>query len=131
MPCKELDFDYLPTSVRELIEVIGVPAALSLVDAYGGTRLWVPERYDLSHPLVNHIGPVAMQALIGRYALDHLMIPRCAVALRASRDAALRARYHAGETARTLAREYSLTETRVYQIAATSITINPAQQTLF
>ena len=126
-----LDLAQLPDSVRELTECIGLHGALAIVERYGGTRVWIPAKYDPEHSLVTVIGAVAAKALVGRYALGHLMIPRCAAAMRAARDEALRARYHAGETARTLAREFCLTEIRIYQIAAAAPAIRSTQQTLF
>jgi Mor transcription activator family len=127
----ELDVAQLPASAQELIECIGVQATLCLVEVYGGTRLWIPEHYDPAHELVTLLGIVRTKALINGYALSHLMIPRCAAALRLARDATIRSRYAAGATARTLAREYSLTETRVYQIASATVQVNTSQQSLF
>ncbi|MBI2801267.1 MAG: hypothetical protein HYX63_13480 [Gammaproteobacteria bacterium] len=126
-----LDLDQLPGSVRELTECIGLNAALALVDAYGGTRVWIPEQYQPQHPLAKVIGVTAAKTLVGRYALDHLMIPKCAAALRSARDQAVRARYDEGETARTLARAYGITETRIYQIVAVRPHVGQTQQSLF
>ena len=126
-----LDLTQLPDSMRELTECIGLSHALALVERYGGTRVWIPAKYDPEHSLVTVIGATAAKALIGRYALGQIMIPRCAVAMRAARDEALRARYRAGATARTLAREFRLTEIRIYQIANSMPAVNSTQQTLF
>lgn len=46
------DTDYLPASLKELIDVIGLEATKSLVGAYGGTRLTVPLKMPNTHALV-------------------------------------------------------------------------------
>ena len=34
--------ELLPASMADLVEVIGLPAVLKLMDAFGGTEFWVP-----------------------------------------------------------------------------------------
>lgn len=43
-----VDETLLPPRLRQLVEVLGVPATLALLEAYGGTRVEFPEHADRS-----------------------------------------------------------------------------------
>ncbi|MBX9752297.1 MAG: hypothetical protein K5Q68_22095 [Roseococcus sp.] len=64
-----------PASLVDIAEVIGVAAALRLVDAFGGMTLYVPEKLDPAHRLVQSIGMSAAEALIARYGLEKIEVP--------------------------------------------------------
>lgn len=110
----------LPELVLELEELIGLSAALVIVERWGGTRLFVPERLTAEHRLVAAIGWEAAEQVVSIYAGDYLRVPRCAAMLRAKRNAELRARHAKGESAATLAREYAMTERNVWLILASA-----------
>jgi hypothetical protein len=64
-----------PASLVEIAELIDIPATLRLVDAYGGMTLYVPEKLDPAHRLVQSIGMAAAELLIGRYGLEKIEVP--------------------------------------------------------
>ena len=106
----------LPEVVQTLEGVIGLHAALKLVDRYGGTRVWVPALVDADHPLAKLLGEQEAQGVAQIYGRRWLSVPRCAALLRAERARQVRARYDAGDDPRTLARAYRLTERTIWRI---------------
>ena len=64
-----------PASLVEIAEVIGQPAALRLVDAYGGTVCYVPQSVDAGHRLAQSIGLVAAGHLVARYGGEKVEVP--------------------------------------------------------
>lgn len=101
---------YLPASVRDLVDVVGMPAALAIVEARGGIRLCVPKRVTPDHWLVDLIGVDALQALISVYSGEEIEVPRCYAALRAIRDQQIVAEAEAGASNAELARKHNYTE---------------------
>ncbi|RMG56332.1 MAG: DNA transposition protein [Gammaproteobacteria bacterium] len=101
---------YLPASVRELVDVIGLPAALAIVEARGGVRLTVPSRASAEHWLADLIGLEALEKLVAVYAREEIEVPRCAAALRALRAREIVAEFERGASNAELARKYHYTE---------------------
>jgi Xaa-Pro aminopeptidase len=112
-----MDKALLPPTIQEIVEVVGLESALKLVDAYGGTRVWFPERPEPDHHLVKALGDAAY-ALCERFALEWLDIAKCQRALRAVRDAAIVEMLRQGHTQAEVAREVGLTWRQVANIAA-------------
>lgn len=110
----------LPESLRELAELIGLPAVIALAEHWGGIRLYVPLDIEADHILARRLGLTAARKLSERYAMDTLVIPRACAALRAYRDNQIRARYIAGQSAARLAREFALTERQIFSIVASA-----------
>lgn len=106
----------LPALIEELREVIGLPAALALVEKWGGVTLFVPKNPPEGHPLAQAIGIRAARKLSAHAGLEYLRIPRCAARLRAARDAELLSDHAAGLSAAKCARKYHLTERQVWRI---------------
>lgn len=110
----------LPQSIVDLVELVGVDAALALVRDFGGTVLRVPfrERREgrTREALVTAMGETAALAFIDRYSGETLAIARCAAALRDRRDAAIIAAYDAGASVARLARDNRLTDRQVRTI---------------
>lgn len=67
---------YLPPILRDITELIGLPATLALVRHAGGTRLYVPVRFDPDHPLVKVLGHAAAVALIERHRGEYIDLPK-------------------------------------------------------
>ena len=106
-----LDPGLLPGVLREMVGLIGLPATLRIVEAYGGVRLYVPSHMDAGHDLAQLVGFDAASKLSSEYGgMDHFDVPRAAQALRAVRSAQIRADRARGMTHRELARKYALTE---------------------
>lgn len=108
--------DDLPPVARDLVEVIGLPAAVRLVEKWGGVRIYVPATVGEDHPLARMIGVDTARALCEYCAGELLAVPRAAAALREARNREIRARYADGESQARLARAYALTERQVRNI---------------
>lgn len=59
----------------ELEEVIGEDALLRLVEAFGGTPLYVPQQAKPDGEIVQAIGADAADALSARFAPDYIDVP--------------------------------------------------------
>lgn len=101
---------HLPASVRELVEVIGLAAALAIVEARGGVRLSVPTKATAEHWLAELIGLEALEALVAVYAREEIEVPRCAAALRTLQERRIVAEFERGASNAELARKYQYTE---------------------
>lgn len=102
--------DVLPSRVRALAEVIGLPAALKLVELRGGGRLYVPKHAEAEHWLALEIGLDALQALAAMYGGETIEIDRChGVSIKLKHQAILSAA-DAGQTTFELARAWKMTE---------------------
>lgn len=110
--------DYLPASLREVVDIIGMQAALKLVEHFGGVALYVPAEITPDHRITQAIGERAATLLWEHYRGDTIDIPRCHAALREARNAELRARREAGATVSELAIDYGLTMRAVWYILA-------------
>ena len=110
----------LPASVRALIDVIGLQAAITLVQVYGGTILKLPTRArpggQTRERLALLIGAAAADALIAAYPGEALAMARCLAALRDRRDREIIAAYDAGARVADLARGHRLTERQIRTI---------------
>ena len=122
----------LPTSVAELVDLIGLQTAMKLVRRLGGTTFPVPKgqtpqgrrRYDM---LADVVGSEAADAIVKRYGGDDLYIPRCAAALQAARDAEINDYFvtetnkgrSSAEVVFYLARRYKLSDRRIWLILKT------------
>ncbi|MEO5341085.1 MAG: hypothetical protein H7837_11325 [Magnetococcus sp. MYC-9] len=124
---QDLDFAVceLPPTLRELIAVTDLTAALALSVRYGGTELSVPEDFELplsqkACELLKVIGPSSTQRLIQHYAGEKLYIPKGDRALRCVRNRLIEQEYDAGGvTAARLALKYHLSERQVRTILNT------------
>ena len=63
----DIDIDQLPHSAAEIVDVVGVEAALRLVEAWGGIRLYVPQQMPEDHLLVSTLGRAEADLLASRY----------------------------------------------------------------
>jgi hypothetical protein len=124
---------HLPETVLEMVELIGMPAALKIVESYGGVRLYVPQTIVPDHPLEQLIGRTNAEKLAARYGGEHHFdIPRCVEAARHARDDAIAAEFLAGASYRTLAQRYRLTERSIGNILTRKrITEDDRQTSLF
>ena len=71
-----IDIEYLPPLVQELIEVMGLPEAIKLLEARGGLPTYVPERPERSGVLSRIVSDVALCALCGRFGRETLDLPK-------------------------------------------------------
>lgn len=113
-----VDAGDLPPRLAELAQVIGLPATLRLVEARGGTRIYVPEQATDDHWLVPLIGLPALQQLAATHAREYLELDRAAAALRAARDRHIVAQVQAGASTAKIALQCGLTQRQVFNILA-------------
>ena len=109
----------LPRSLAELERIIGLPATIKLVDAYGGATQYVPRPASLTpeHALVALLGWEPACALAENYGGDILHIAKGCAALRAARNAQIvHDHYRLGKPQRQLALEYHLDERHIRTI---------------
>lgn len=113
----EIEARYLPGVLQDIAGMIGLPGTLKLVEKYGGTRLYVPQKLDAEHDLSRLIGLDHATMLAETYGgEDHFDIPRAVAATRAVRDAHIRADRADGITHSQLALRYGLTERQIRNI---------------
>ena len=98
----------------QLVELVGLPAALRLVDRFGGTAIYVPHasRVKDHSPVALAIGAEATRKLAAVWPQAHVLVPRGAPYLRAQRDRAIHAD-RATLSLAQLARKYEMTERNV------------------
>ena len=127
----------LPPTIARIAELIGLQAALRLVEKFGGTRIYIPEELPTpDHVLAKTIGYGEANALCAAFARDWLSVPRCTDRLRAQRDNQIRQEYDGGRSVRELAREYEMTERNIWRIVASddkpvAVPVDPRQRSLF
>ncbi len=100
----------LPASVRELVETVGLAAALRIVEARGGVRLCVPRQAKPDHWLARLIGVEALKTLVAMYGGEAIEIPRCAGAMLAAWERQVVEQHARGASNAELARRYGYTE---------------------
>lgn len=111
----------LSPALRDLVWVVGLPAALKLSARYGGTDLVVPSDYAVVSQkrleLCGVIGDEATKKLIQHHSGEKLYIPKGERALRLARNRVIEREYDAGETtAARLAIKHNLSERQVRTI---------------
>jgi hypothetical protein len=107
---EDIDLDLLPGRVADLVEVIGLKAALVIVELRGGIRLTVPKKATPDHWLVEHIGQEALTALSKVYGGETIEIDRCAAAIRAVFETRIVREHDSGASNSELALRYGYTE---------------------
>lgn len=121
MPLRnEGEVDALPSTARELVEVMGLDATIDLVKTFGGDDLKIPEvvngtarMWDI---LVETVGPHAAEKLVKRCGGTVIYVPKCQAALLSHRDREIIRRYDAGTPFDTLRREHKLTRRHLYRV---------------
>jgi Mor family transcriptional regulator len=112
--------DALPESLRRLAELVGMPAALALVEGWGGIDVYVPkpENLDATHPLARAMGLAAARKLAAEYPGEALEIPLARGIAHAARLADVARRTAAGESEAQIARSYRVTKRWVRMLRA-------------
>jgi Mor family transcriptional regulator len=106
----------LPGCIVEMIDVIGLEAALKLVKTHGGTHVWVPAQARGDHWLAEMIGLESLKKLCAYYGYTQIHIPRCVALLRAIKDKSISDGFAAGMTNKDLARAHGTTERTIRRI---------------
>jgi len=111
-----IEDSYLPSTLLEISELIGLTAVCSLVKQYGGTEIYVPgrewlkSRDDFSrHELIELLGMDAALKLAYRYGPGRLKIAKADKAARKMRNAVIAyGHYFQHKSYSTLAGEFRL-----------------------
>ena len=111
----DLDVDLLEPLLRQLVDLIGLPATMAIVEACGGTLLIIPRQADQNEFLLRLVGP-EKAAILGRaLGPDRLLIPKAVAALTAARNRRILAQLKT-RSVRQVAREFGLGERQVWYI---------------
>lgn len=110
---EHIDTSLLPESIRDMTDIIGISAALRIVEERGGIRLYVPKTPAINHWLSELIGLENMTALVNVYAGEEIEIPRCAAALKAMKNQEIA---NATGSVAEIARRYGYTERGIRNI---------------
>jgi hypothetical protein len=128
----KLALDDLPDSLRDIVELIGLPATLKIVEHLGGSCIDVPAKYRDDFLLVRIVGHQAAAKVVAYYAGERIYIAKADDALRAQRDAEIVDRYEGGASMLALALEHHLSTRQVWNILKRSKTLRVSpQQNLF
>ncbi|MEO8343372.1 MAG: Mor transcription activator family protein [Gallionella sp.] len=108
-----------PGVLAEIADAIGEDAAMTIANQYGGTRLYVPKRIQVVHPLAELLGMEAAQKLASVLGgQDHFDIPQAVALKRAKRNAQIFADRAEGASVSELARKNSMSERNIRAIFA-------------
>ncbi len=102
-----------PALLEEFAELIGAAAAMALIEAYPGARLYVPRKPGEHSRIAQVIGMAATLRLAAMYGGETLQLPRPPDL--AARIIALRQQ---GLTAGMIAQQLHCTRRRVFQVLA-------------
>lgn len=110
----------LPSIMQEIVDLVGLPAALKLVALYPGIPFRVPtggkEGGAVKLRLEEAMGSAPARLFMERFAGERLYIARCLHALLAERNRLICARFDQGEPASQIARDHQLTERQIRNI---------------
>lgn len=98
-----------PAELAWLTDLIGAEAALVLIEAHGGTRLYIPQEPNQGMAIAREIGLPAARALAARYGRDWIAVPL-------ARNWRARLYRQRGDSYREIARRLGLTESAVSRI---------------
>jgi Mor family transcriptional regulator len=107
----------LPPLARELIDALGLEAAIAVVKQWGGQRLYVPECPADDHPITALLGADLARRIGFRFPNAFLNIPKCEAVLRARRNAGIVAAARE-QSINTVAAQHRLTRRQVFRVLA-------------
>lgn len=126
-----LEISDLSPRLRELVQAIGLPAAVKLIMKRGGTRIYVPTTPSADHTLEQIIGTEATGALIAWYGAGTRMDLDSGVkALRNAENRAIVAD-SAELSVQQLALKYGRTERGIFKVLKRQGRIPDKQLTLY
>ena len=106
---------YLGPVLTDMVEAIGLPDTMRVVQRWGGTRLWVPQVPVPGTPLVQYLGDAQAAKLCAAFGGNRPDVPKAMRLLNLLRDDDIRSNPD-GLSVPALAQRYSLNERRIYQI---------------
>ncbi|MBW4648927.1 MAG: hypothetical protein KME06_09515 [Kastovskya adunca ATA6-11-RM4] len=103
-----IDQKDLPSSMDELLDLIGFEKTMILLKIWAGKKLYISKKVKAEHRLIPLIGEVATTKLCGEYGGDYLRFPTARSARASARHAVIRLHHKEGETTGNLARKYKI-----------------------
>ncbi len=111
-----------PAEFAQIASLIGDEAFFVLVEAFGGTRVFIPQTLNRRHPVAEAIGWDALVALSAAFAGQHLTVP-------VARSWRVQVYSGRGMTRQQIARALQMSERGVFHILG-RIRTNDAQLAL-
>ncbi|MFC5393039.1 Mor transcription activator family protein [Bosea vestrisii] len=105
-------------SIRTINAKFGVEAAIALIEAFGGTEIYIPETWREGHPL-NVVGEELAQALCTEIGGSTVVIPKELLTSEARHRRALELDQE-GLRPAEIARALNLTERHVYKLLSSA-----------
>jgi len=117
-PCRELADSRrgLSPLLQELEQVIGLKAVLSLVEAFGGTRTYIPHSADETHDIVQKIGLEAASKLSGYCGGERLEIPLASKYKKLQRDHEIYRMKKSGTCVTEIAKQFGINRRKVFEV---------------
>lgn len=106
---------WLPQLLYDIAEKFGLTVALRFAAAYGGKRLYIPEKLRPDHPVSRDYGPDLLAWLIARWGGTDLMIPLGPSSSYRHRIAEIQRLLRAGEDSATIIRVIGCHERTLYR----------------
>ncbi|SOZ12064.1 Mor transcription activator family protein [Cupriavidus taiwanensis] len=118
----------LPAMIRAVVNAIGIPAAIKLVEQLGGSTFPVPMRKNAAgeiryQVLADAVGDEAASQLVELLGGQEIYVPLCSAALRELRDRQIRSdfdlitREHSAlHAVATLAIRYKMSDRQIWRI---------------
>lgn len=113
-----LNVDEVVGVVADIRDEFGDDAAAAMVEAFGGSKLYVPQHLGRDHRLVEALGLQVARWLHREFRGAYLEVPSCKSADRAARDETMRSEAAAGASLAELARRYRLSRRHVRRIVS-------------
>jgi Mor family transcriptional regulator len=117
MKADQINVSLLPFILQEMVDLIGLPLTMKLVEKYPGVRLYVPKlALADDHALVELLGRAPTEKLQRLFGGEpHFDVPKAYHAMLAVRNAEIRGK-RPRTSVRLLALEYRLTEKQIRNI---------------
>lgn len=106
----------LPESLKNMVNVIGLAPTMAIVNAFGGTILFIPKKTNDRHRLINLIGIDQFKLIVSSFGGNSFAVPRMANVIRSNRNREIVQRYDSGDSVYTLASAYKMTNRQIYNI---------------
>jgi len=108
--------EFLPESVRCIIEYCGDDVALKLIEKYGGCDITFPYHAVEKHPLFDVLGPVNFEKLCACFGGEQMFIPKSVALSRHIRNEKIHELRAQGKRLPDIARAVGLTQRQIKNI---------------
>ncbi|MEM7251283.1 MAG: Mor transcription activator family protein [Pseudomonadota bacterium] len=110
------DLRRLPASVRELVELLGVPETVKLLRTFGGANLYVPKRVSQRMRLLSSVSREAAEQLCAVFGGEVIELPKADHFTRQLRDREIVRHSAAGASRAELAAKFGLSRRQIGNI---------------